>query len=124
MMAYSLKNQNFTIPVTSTTFIYWWGTIGNAMPEVQRKTVTTNVETLCNNMPIMNVVMTEVSEEDFEDNLENARDCYHLAGGRRKRATVRHIRCKVAHMAISKKKRSVPSEQMVHLLVGHQEHGC
>eukprot|EP00091_Calanus_sinicus_P009488 TRINITY_DN22182_c0_g1_i1.p1 TRINITY_DN22182_c0_g1~~TRINITY_DN22182_c0_g1_i1.p1 ORF type:complete len:114 (+),score=24.76 TRINITY_DN22182_c0_g1_i1:65-406(+) len=78
---------------------YWWGTIGIAMPEAKRKTVTDNVETLCTNMPIMNAVMTEVSEEDFEDNLKDAGDCYHLAGGRRKRATTRHVKCGMVRMA-------------------------
>ena len=125
MMLHSLENPNLTITANSTPFIYWWGTVGDDMPEIERKTVTTNVETLCKNMPIMNVVMTEVSEEKYEDNVMNAGDCYHhLAGGRRKRQARKGECCKVARMVISNKKRSVPTEQMVHLLVGHQEHDC
>eukprot|EP00091_Calanus_sinicus_P014311 TRINITY_DN31777_c0_g1_i1.p1 TRINITY_DN31777_c0_g1~~TRINITY_DN31777_c0_g1_i1.p1 ORF type:complete len:205 (-),score=50.82 TRINITY_DN31777_c0_g1_i1:155-769(-) len=81
-MLHSLKNQNLTIAANSTPFIYWWGTVWNDMPEIERKTVTSNVETLCKNMPIMKVVMAEVSEQEYKENVKNAGDCYHhLAGG-------------------------------------------
>ena len=126
MMLHSLKNQNHTITANSTPFIYWWGTVGEDMPEIEKNSVTTNVNTLCKNMPIINVVMAEVSEEEYEDNVMNAGDCYHhLAGGRKKRQIIIITECcRQARMVISNKKRSVPTEQMVHLLVGHQEHGC
>ena len=69
-------------------------------------------------MPIINVVMAEVSEEEYEDNVMNA-------GGRKKRQIFIITECcRQARMVISNKKRSVPTEQMVHLLVGHQEPGC
>ena len=52
------------------------------MTEEERANASENVKNLCNNKSILKVEMTEVSKEQYEENMTNAGDCCQ-AGGRR-----------------------------------------
>merc|ERR1711936_373157 len=124
------ENENITIHADSLPFVYWWGDVREEMTNEQRKKASQNVENLCMNLAILNVEMTEVSQEKFEKNMIDGGECYHLASGKRKRAARGHTQANCGYppypRALARKKRDTGNQygNLVHLVVGHTEHGC
>merc|ERR1712128_142380 len=138
MMKFAIKAQtimqkNITVDVSKISTVFFWGVIGEEMPEEMKLRLSENMVELCGNMPIKNVIVTEVSEAIFEDKMIASGDCYHLAGGRKKRQDKPEARrrcwvcdfiCGLIHRRRNKRSVNDPTEGLAHVVLGHEEFGC
>ena len=119
--------KNDAVDVSKISHAFLWGVIGQEMPDEIKLRLSENMVKLCGNMAIKKVEVTEVSEAQFEEKMIASGDCYHLAGGRKKRQDKPKPRrwCVVCWIG-KRPKRSVnnPTHGMTHLVLGHEEFGC